>query len=148
MKGRLKSLLFHVNWLSHSWDKAILNSDLEIWGSSSWMWSKDKVIRPAQYLINSLTFHFTSMRPTIPEIQLFWKFDLEKSMVKVMSKVKDQGHIVYPASNQCTSFLFHTNRTNHSWDMAKRVFDLEKTHPKFLKKIHQNKCFQQNFFKI
>ena len=65
-----------------------------------------------------------------------------------MSEVKGQGNILYPVSNQCTSFSFYINRTNHSWDMAKMVFDLEKTHPKFLKKICQNKSVQQNFSKI
>ena len=65
-----------------------------------------------------------------------------------MSDVKGQGHILYPVSNQCTSFSFYINPTNHSWDMAKIVFDLEKTHPNFLKKICQNKGFQQNFSKI
>ena len=39
---------------------------------------------------------------------------------------------------------FHLNRTNHSWDMSNRVFDLEKTHPKFSKKIWQ----KQNSSKI
>ena len=48
------------------------------------------------------------------------KFDLETSKVKVMREVKGQGHILYPVSNQCTSFSFHINRTNHSWDMAKK----------------------------
>ena len=32
--------------------------------------------------------------------------------------------------------------------MAKKVFDPEKTHPKFLKKIYQNNSFQQNFSNI
>ena len=32
--------------------------------------------------------------------------------------------------------------------MTKIVFDLEKTHPKFLKKIGQNKSVLQNFSKI
>ena len=32
--------------------------------------------------------------------------------------------------------------------MAKIVFDLEKTYPNILKKICQNKSFQQNFSKI
>ena len=32
--------------------------------------------------------------------------------------------------------------------MAKIVFDLEKTHPKFLKKIYQNESFQLYFSKI
>ena len=69
------------------------------------------------------------------------KFDLEQSVVKVMGEVKGQGHIIHPVSNQCTSFLFHINRTNHSWDMSSRVFDLGKTHPKFSKKICQKRNF-------
>ena len=52
-----------------------------------------------------------------------------------MSGVKGQGHLLYPVpvSNPYTSFSFHINLTNHSWDMAKIVFDLEKTHLKILK---------------
>ena len=50
-----------------------------------------------------------------------------------MSEVKGQCHILYSVSNQWSSFSFHINGTNHSWDMAKIVFDLEKTHPKFAK---------------
>ena len=65
-----------------------------------------------------------------------------------MSEVKGQGPILYPVFNWSTSFSFHINRTNHSWDMAKIVFDLEKTHPKFYKKICFNNSFQQNFPKI
>ena len=61
-----------------------------------------------------------------------------------MGEVKGQGLIVHPVSNQCTSFWFHINRTNHSWDMSNKVFDLEKIHPKFGKK----KGFQQNCSKI
>ena len=55
-----------------------------------------------------------------------------------MGEVKSQGHIIHPVSNRCT-FSFHINRTNYSWDMSNRVFDLEKTHPKFSKKILQKK---------
>ena len=71
--GWLTSFSFHVNWPSHSWDKAISDFDREIStpGSRSWVWSKGKVIQSAQYHINSLRFHFTSIRPTIPEIELF-----------------------------------------------------------------------------
>ena len=76
------------------------------------------------------------------------KFDLQKSKVTVMGEVKDWGHIVNPISNQCTSFSFHINRTNHSWGMSNRVFDLQKTHPKFSKKNWQNTSFQQNSSKI
>ena len=145
MNGWLTSFLFHGNWPPHSWDKAISDSDLETPRSRSWVWSKGKFIQSAQNHINSLPFHFKSIRPTIPEIKLFSKFYLETSKVKVMSEVKGQGHISYPVSNLCTSFSFHINRTKHSWDMAKIVFDPEKTHLKFLKKIWQNNSFQQNF---
>ena len=60
-----------------------------------------------------------------------------------MSEVKGQSHTLYPVSNQCISFSFHINRSNHSWDMAKTVFDLEETHPKLLKQICQNYSFQE-----
>ena len=43
-----------------------------------------------------------------------------------MGEVKGQSYIVHPVSNRCTSVSFHVNRTNHSWDMSNRVFDLEK----------------------
>ena len=144
MNGWLSSLSFHVNRPSHSWDQAISNSDLEMSRSCG------MVVQSVHHLINSLPFHFT-IRPTIPEIRAFSKFDLEKSKVKVMSEVQDQGHIVYPVSNPCTSLSFHINRTNHSRDMSKRVFSLEKIHPIFLKKICPNsppQSFQQNFSKI
>ena len=49
------------------------------------------------------------------------------------------GPIVHPVSNRCTSFSFHINLTNHSWNMSNRVFDLKKTHPKFSKKIWQKR---------
>ena len=100
MNGWLTSFSFHVTRPSHSWDKAISDSDLEISTprSRSWVWSKGKVIQSAQYHINSLHFHFTSIRPTIPEIDVS-KFDLETSKVKVMSEVKGQGHILYPVFN-------------------------------------------------
>ena len=81
MNGWLASFSFHVNRPSHSWDKAISDSDLEISTprSRSWVWSKGKVIQSAQYHINWLRFHFTSIRPTIPEIELFrnWPWNIQ-----------------------------------------------------------------------
>ena len=65
----------HVNQPAHSWDKANSDSDLEISTpmSRSWVWSKGNVIQSAQYHINSLRFHFTS----IPEIELFRNLTLK-----------------------------------------------------------------------
>ena len=92
MNGQLTSCSFHVNRLSHSWDKATSDSHYEISTprSRSWVWSKGRVIQSAQYLINSLRFHFTSFRPTIPEIKLFRNLTLKqpRSRSRVRSKVK------------------------------------------------------------
>ena len=100
MNGWLTSFTFHVNWPSHSWDKAISDSDLEIStpGSRSWVWSKGKVIQSAQYHINLLCFYFTSIRPTIPEIELFRYLTLKhpRSRSWVKSKVKVTYCTQYP----------------------------------------------------
>ena len=57
------------------------------------------------------------------------------------SKVKVTYYTQY--STYALPFRFTSNQTNHIWDMAKIVSDLEKTHPKFLKKICQNKSLPQ-----
>ena len=88
--GWLSSFLFIVNRPPHSWDKTISNSDLETPRSRSWVWSKGKVIQSAQYHINSLPFHFTSIRPTIPEIEQFQNLTFKHPRARswVRSKVK------------------------------------------------------------
>ena len=92
MNGWLTSFSFHVNRPSQTWDKAISDSDLEIstLRSRSWVWSKGKVIQSSQCHINSPRFHFTSIRPTIPEIELFRNLTLKYpgSRSWVRSKVK------------------------------------------------------------
>ena len=74
----------------HSWDLAISDSGLETPRSRSWVWSRGNVVQSAQCHINSLLFHFTSIRPTIPEIQLFRNLTLKhpRSRSWVRSKVK------------------------------------------------------------
>ena len=100
MNGWLTSFSFHVNRPSHSWDTVISDFDLEIStpGSRSWVWSKGKVIQSAQYHINSLRFHFTSIRPTIPEIDLFRNLTLKhpRSRSWMRSKVKVTYCTQYP----------------------------------------------------
>ena len=90
VNGWLTSFSFIINRPSHSWNKAISDSDLEIPRSRSWLSSKGKVIQSAQYHINSLPFHSTSIRPTVPEIELFRNLTLNhpKSRSWVRSKVK------------------------------------------------------------
>ena len=85
-------------------------------------------------MIDSQPLRSMSISPLKSGYFKLWPWNYK---VKVMGEAKVQGHIVYPVSERCTSFPFHINRTNHSWDMSNTVFDFEKTYPKFLKKIWQ-----------
>ena len=100
INGWLTSFSFHVNHPSHSWDKAVSNSDLETPRSRSWMWSEGKVIQLSQYPINSLPFHFTTIRPAIPEIQLFRNLTLKhpKSRSWIRSGVKVTYYTQHPTN--------------------------------------------------
>ena len=84
MNGWLTYFSFYVNRPYHSWDKAVSDFELELStpGSRSWVWSKGKIIQSAQYRINSLRFHFTSIGPTIPESY----FEISPR------KIQGQGH--------------------------------------------------------
>ena len=58
LNGWLTSFSFHVNRPSHSWDKAISDSDLKISTprSSSWVWSKGKVIKSPSIILTHFVF--------------------------------------------------------------------------------------------
>ena len=100
MNGWLTSFSFIVNRPPHSWDKTISDSDLETPRSRSWVWSKGKVMQSAQYHVNSLPFNFTSIRPTILEIELFRNLILKhpRSRSWVRSKVKVIYCTQYPTN--------------------------------------------------
>ena len=106
MNGWLTSFSFHVNRPSHSWDKAISDSDLEISTprSRSWVCSKGKVIQSAQYHINSTRFHFTSIKPTIPEIELFRNLNIQGQGHEWGQRSK--SHIVTSIQPMYMYFLF------------------------------------------
>ena len=143
----MTSFSFIVNRLPHSWDKTISDSGLETPRSRSWVWSKGKVIQSAQYHINSLPFHFTSIRPTIPEIELFRNLTLKhpRSRSWVRSKVKVTYCTQYPTNALPFCFTSIGPTISEIWPI---VFDLEKTFPKCYKKIWQNNSFSQNYSKI
>ena len=101
MNGYFTSFSFVVNQPPHSWDKAISDSHLQtLQGQGHWVWSKGKVIQSAQYHINSLPLHFTSVRPTIPEIELFRNLTLKhpRSRSWVRWKVKVTYCTQYPTN--------------------------------------------------
>ena len=105
------SFLYHANRPPHSWDIAISDSDLETPRSRSWVWSRGNVIQLAQYHINSLPFHFTSIRPTIHEIQLFRNLTLKFPRCRswVRSKVKVTYHTQH-RTDALSSFLHESDQ--------------------------------------
>ena len=136
-----------LSYVTHLGSKYELQGSNSTTRSGSWVWLKEKTIQSAQYLINLLSFCFTSIKKNNAWDTAILKFDLEKSKVNVTGEVKGQGHIVHLESNRCTSFWFHINQTKHSWDMSNRVFDLKKTHPQYSKNFWQNNL-NQNFYKM
>ena len=78
------------------WDTAASKFDHENPWSRSCVWSKVKVM-----------------------------FDLHNSKVKVMVKVKPNGHIWGLEFNRYVCFSFRGNRTNFGWDIGNFIFDLE-----------------------
>ena len=85
--------------------------------------------------------HWSHLRPGVQSICLlffpwqsdhFWlrysKFHIWpwKFKVKVMAKVKPDGHIWALEFNRYVCFLFYGNQTIFGWDIASSIFDLEK----------------------
>ena len=103
---------------------------------------QDHTVSPLSNWLAFLSYHINQI--TIPKMQLFGNLTLQKSKVKVMVEVKIQGQIVHPVPNRCTSFLFHTNRANHSGECPKECL----THPNFLKGIRHKNSLKQNCSKI
>ena len=110
MNGWLTPFSFIINRPPHSWDKAIWDPDLETPRSRPWVRSKGKVIQSAQYHINSLPFHFTSIRATILEIDLFRNLTLKqpRSRSWVRSKVK----LIYCTQYPTNALLFVSHQSD------------------------------------
>ena len=104
---------------------------------------QDNTLSPVCNWLVFFWFHISEM--TIPEKQEHLKVDLDKSKVKVMGEVKSQGHIVHPESNQCRSFSFHNNRTNHFWHMSNSAWPRKNT-SEICKENLSKRSFQQEFF--
>ena len=128
--SRYNTLLNHIIFVWCQWALTVLSIaiekfDLENPRSRSWLRWTLRVTPWVQHSIDSHPFRSKSISHPIPEIQLFFKFDLEKSMVKVMVEVQAESHKVGVTSYRFTSLSFHVNRPSHSWDKAFSKFDLE-----------------------
>ena len=98
----------------------------------------DNWSHPSHYLVDP--YHWSHLRPGVQSICLlfvswqsdhFWlryrKFHIWpwKFKVKVMAKVKPDGHIWALEFNRYVCFSFRGNRTIFGWDIANSIFDLE-----------------------
>ena len=121
---RLRSLSFHVNRPSHSWDTTFSEVNLENPGSTSWVGWTSKVTSWAQHSFDSYPFRSMPIGHPIPEIQLYkiWPW---QSKVKVMLEDKVESHKVDVTSYRFVAVSFHVNRPFHSWDTIFSQFDLE-----------------------
>ena len=125
-----------------SWDTAISKFDHENPWSRSCVWSNVKVTFDLENSKVKVMVWWSHLRPGVQSICLlfvswqsdhFWlrysKFYIWpwKFKVKVMAKVKPDGHIWALESNQYVCFSFRANRTIFGWDIANSIFDLEKS---------------------
>ena len=98
----------------------------------------DNWSHPSHYLVDP--YHWSHLRPGVQSICLlfvswqsdhFWlryrKFHIWpwKFKVKVMAKVKPDGHIWALEFNRYVCFSFRGNRTIFGWVIANSIFDLE-----------------------
>ena len=87
---RLKSLLYHVNRSSRSWDMAISKLDPKHTNSKSWVKVQGHIVCPISYHIHFMPCHLAF--PFL--IYSYFKIWPWKSKVKVMGEAKVQGHKV------------------------------------------------------
>ena len=130
MNGWLASFLFIVNRLPHSWDKAISDSDLETPRSRSWVWSKGKVIQLAQYHINSLPFHLTSIRPTILQSYFeIWPWNIQgqgheggqRSRSHIVPSIQPM-HFLFVSHQSDQPFLRYGQNSVWPWKNTSEIF--------------------------
>ena len=136
MNGWPISLSFHVNRPSHSWVKAISDSDLETPRSGSSVWSKARSYSRSSILL--IHFIFTShqshqqfLRYSYFEI---WPWNIhgqghewgQRSRPHIIPSIQPM-HFLFVSHPSDQPFLRYAQNTGSVWSW--------KTHPNFLKKI-------------
>ena len=143
MNDLLPPPLCNVNWPSHSEIQLFKNLTMKIHGQGhvcgqrwrscltfkiqrSRLWSRSNtlVTFEAWSSIDMFVFCFMAIRPLRYRKFHIWPW---KFKVKVMTKVKPDGHIWGPEFNRYVCFSFRGNRTIFGWDIANSIFDLEKS---------------------
>ena len=143
MNDLLPPPLWNVNRPSHSEIQLFQNLTMKIHGQGH-VWGKGQGhVWPSKFKghgYGQVQTHWSHLRPGVQSICLlfvswqsdhFWlrysKFYIWpwKFKVKVMAKVKLDGHIWALKFNRYVCFSFRGNRTIFGWDIANSIFDLE-----------------------
>ena len=123
LRPGVKSIcLLFVLWQSdHFWyNKLVLKLQGEDRGQGKICWShlRPRVQSICLLFVSWQWYHFWLRNS---EFHIWpWKFK-----VKVMAKVKPDGHIWGVEFNWCVCFSFRDNLTIFGWDIANSIFDLE-----------------------
>ena len=143
MNDLLPPPLCNVNQASHSEIQLFKNLTMKIHGQGHLCGQRSGHIWPWKFNgqgYGQVQTHWSHLRPGVQSICLlfvswqsdhFWlrysKFYIWpwKLKVKVMAKVKPDGHIWALEFNLYVCFSFRGNRTIFGWDIANSVFDLE-----------------------
>ena len=106
-----------VNILGHIWPWKFKNHN-HCQGQTWWSHLRPKVQLICLLFISWQSYHF-GLRYSKLHI---WSWKIK---IKVMAKVKPDGHIWGLKFNRCVCFSFRGNRTIFGWDIANSMFDLE-----------------------
>ena len=144
MNDLLPPTLFNVNRPSHSEIQLFQNLTMKILGqghacgqrsrphltlkiqrSRSWPRSNPLVTFEASSSIDTFAFNFVVIGPLLVEIYIKFYIWPWKFKVKVMAKVKTDGHIWGLEFNRYVCFSFHGNWTIFGCDIANFIIELE-----------------------
>ena len=114
------------------WSRSQLT--LKIQTSRSWPRLNPLVTFESCSSIDMFAFCFMPIGPFLVQIQQIPYLTL-KFKVKVMAKVKSDGHIWGLKFNRCVCFSFRGNRAIFGWDIANSIFELEKSRSRYRPKL-------------
>ena len=147
----LVNIMVMNGWLAYFRSMSIGRpiSEIRLFQTFTW-YSKVKVMGQRQgHAVGPVSYYFASFSFHINQTNTFSdaaisKFDIETSKVKVMNEVKGQGHI---PSIQPILFLFVSHQPDQPFlRYHQKVFDLEKSHPKFSWKFPKITVFNRTSF--
>ena len=145
-----QNLTMKIHGQGHVWLKVKVTSDLQIqrprlWSTSNplvtWSRSNPLVTFEAWSSDDMFAFRFVQSDHFWMRYRKFhiwpWKFK-----VKVMAKVKPDGHIWGLEFSRYVCFSFRGNRTILGWDIANSIFDLENSRSRSWPRSHTMVTFE------